>query len=148
MDDTPMQGDDWNQIGETLVVPLSLTQFWDAFWADEAVYYSQSVVRDIDDKINLSTVWGPPTAGKEKEFDAPVIEERNMNKKIRNRVAFAPDYADLEMRFSLLEKTDTVIKIKETHVTKNAPYVDDFEIWLIWNILTPDKNSRQTVFRR
>ena len=35
-----------------------------------------------------------------------------MQKKIRNRVAFAPDYADLYARYSIIEKTDTKIMIK------------------------------------
>ena len=65
-----------------------------------------------------------------------------MQKKVRNRVAFAPDYADLAVRYSLLEKTDTSIKIKETHVSSNAPYTDTFEVWIVWNIMTPDPNSR------
>ena len=96
----------------------------------------------------MRTIWGTPTAGKETEFDEPVLQERNLEKEVRNRVAFAPDYADSEMRFSLLEKSDTAIRIKESHVTKNAPYVDNFEVWIYWEIRTPDPLSRQVVFRK
>ena len=82
------------------------------------------------------------------QLSFPVQEERRLEKQIRNRVAFAPDYADAYIRFSLLEKSDTLIKIKETHVTKNAPYVDTFEVWTYWEIKTPDPLSRQVVMRK
>jgi len=106
------------------------------------------VVRDVDDKIKSSTAWGAPTEGKETEFGGPVEAERNLSKEIRNRHAFAPDYADAELRFSLLEKSETKIRIKESHVTFNAPYVDKFEVWLLWDIVTPDPQSSQVVFRK
>ena len=77
-----------------------------------------------------------------------MIEEKTLTKEVRNRIAFAPDYADLSVRFSLLEKTETYIKIKETHVTTNAPYADAFEVWIIWEILTPDPLSKLTAFRK
>ena len=106
------------------------------------------MLRDEDDKVGESTLWGPPEPGHEVKSAFPVQDERRLEKEIRNRVAFAPDYADTYMRFSLLEKSDTVIKIRETHVTKNAPYVDDFEVWAYWEIRTPDPLSRQVVFRK
>ena len=71
-----------------------------------------------------------------------------MKKDIRNRVAFTPDYAYETIRFHLLEKTDTKIKILETHVTENAPYTDSFEVWLMWEIISPDPLSYQVVFRK
>ena len=78
----------------------------------------------------------------------PVIEERMMEKKIRNRVAFAPDYAKAYMRFSVIERTETRIIMKETHVQRDAPYVKGFDVWVKWEILTPDPRSRQVVIRK
>ena len=100
------------------------------------------MVRDVDDRVGTSTAWGTPTPGKETELDGPVLQERNLDKEVRNRVAFAPDYADTKLRFSLLEKSETKIRIKETHVTYDAPYVDNFEVWIYWDIVTPDPLSR------
>ena len=77
-----------------------------------------------------------------------VSEERILQKRIRNRVAFAPDYADLYARYSIIKKTDTHITIKQTHVTENAPYVENFEVWLVWDMLTADPQSKQTTFRK
>ena len=115
MEAEPLMGEDWYQDPETLVTPLSLEKFWNAYWANDAPFYINAIVRDVDDKIKKSTPWGPPTPGNEEELGQPVIEERMIEKKIRNRVAFAPDYAMAYMRFSLIEKSDTRIIMKETH---------------------------------
>ena len=48
----------------------------------------------------------------------------------------------------MLEKTDTKMKVKQTHFSRNAPYTETFEIWVIWDILTPDPESNQVVFRK
>ena len=67
MEAIPLQGNKWAQDPEILVAPLSLDQFWEAYWADDAPYYLQAIVRDVDDSIVESTAWGPPTEGKEEE---------------------------------------------------------------------------------
>jgi len=41
-----------------------------------------------------------------------------------------------------------MIRIKETHQTKDAPYADAFQVWILWEILTPDPLSQQVVFRK
>ena len=61
MEAIPLQGKKWAQDPEILVAPLSLDQFWEAYWADDAPYYLQAIVRDVDDSIVESTAWGPPT---------------------------------------------------------------------------------------
>ena len=78
----------------------------------------------------------------------PALQERRLEKRIRMDNPFTPDFAPLFMRFSLLEKSDTKIRIKETHVTTDAPYVDTFEVWILWDIITPDPSSSQVVFRK
>ena len=96
---------------EILVAPLSLDQYWEAFWSNEAPYYIQAIIRDEEDSITRSTKWGPPEIYKELH-GGPVLEERLFDKKIRNRVAFAPKFADSYAVFSVLEKTDTKLRIK------------------------------------
>ena len=50
---------------EILVAPLSLDQYWEAFWSNEAPYYIQAIIRDEEDSITRSTKWGPPEIYKE-----------------------------------------------------------------------------------
>ena len=39
MDDVPLQGEGWGQDPEILIAPLSLQQYWDCYWADDAPFY-------------------------------------------------------------------------------------------------------------
>ena len=151
MEDLPMQGDGWEQDPEILVTTLSLEQYWDCFWSDNAPYYLQAVERDAEDEVLSSTTWGEPTPGFETEvqYDVPVLQERRLDKLNRIRAAFAPDHGKEHIRFQLLEKSATKIKIKETHVNGDeVPYGDTFEIWMVWEVLTPDPLSQQVVFRK
>ena len=106
---------------------MSLEQFWDCFWADDAPYFIEAVERDPDDELKLVTAWGTPTPGFETQFDMPVIEERRMETKVRTR-GMGPDYAYSKVYTSLLEKSDTKILIKQTQKTEDAPYVSAFDV--------------------
>ena len=50
--------------------------------------------------------------------------------------------------FSLLEKTDLAITIKITTVSDGALYADSFELWMIYEIITPDIRSNQVAMRQ
>ena len=106
------------------------------------------LLRDPDDYITLSTPWGEPEFYPETFRDMPVLQERKILKTIRNREPFTPDWSYIEQRYILLEKTETLIKFAEVHITTNAPYVENFEVHFIWEILTPDPESYQVVFRK
>ena len=148
MEEIPLYGEEWLQDPEILVTPLSLTQFWECYFSDNAPYYVNALYRDPEDYITLSTAWGDPEMYEEGFLDMPVLQERKMLKTIRNREPFTPDWSYIEHRYMLLEKTDTNIKIGEVHITSNAPYVDKFQVWFIWEIMTPDPESYQVVFRK
>ena len=80
-------------------------------------------------------------------FDSVVLEERIVIKEMRTRSAFAPDYTNLKIRISLLEKDETYIKIGQVHNT-NAPYGETFEVHQMWEAKTKDPASQQTVLRK
>ena len=48
---------------DILVVPLSLDEYWDTFWADDAPYYVPSRERDPDDVVLGNSNWQDPTPG-------------------------------------------------------------------------------------
>ena len=49
------KGDDWEQDLEIQVVPCSLTQFWEAFLADDAPYYYMMVEDRLDEPLFILT---------------------------------------------------------------------------------------------
>ena len=45
-----------------MVLPLSLKHFWEAFYADDAPYFTETAfIRDERDTLNSSTLWFEPT---------------------------------------------------------------------------------------
>ena len=76
MEAIPKVGDEWIIAPEILVAPLSLDQFWDAFWANDAPYFVQAMVRDEEDTIMTVTEWGPPTEGYEGLHGSFVLQQR------------------------------------------------------------------------
>lgn len=63
MEDIPLQGADWKQHPEILVTTLTLEEYWDCFWSDNAPYYVQAVERDNEDEMLTNTAWGEVTPG-------------------------------------------------------------------------------------
>ena len=51
MESMPLEGNDWVQDFEIIVIPLTLDQFWNAFWANDAPYYIPARPRDPEDKL-------------------------------------------------------------------------------------------------
>ena len=45
----PLRTEDWRQGLDVQILPLSLDQYWDAYWADDAPYYIMSLSRDPED---------------------------------------------------------------------------------------------------
>ena len=139
---------------------MTLDEFWDAYWSDEAPYYAMSLNRDIDDYLLRSTVWGEPSPGWEFpggqvaidngwDWKEPVLKERRYDKVNRIYAAFTPDWGDEFIYIQLLAKNETYIKILQHHIQgEEVPYADTFVIWMVWEMLTPDPLSHQVVFRK
>ena len=123
----PLQGEGFIQDPETLVTTMTLDEFWDAYWSDEAPYYAMSLNRDIDDYLLRSTVWGEPSPGWEFpggqvaidngwDWKEPVLKERRYDKVNRIYAAFTPDWGDEFIYIQLLAKNETYIKIMQHHI--------------------------------
>ena len=69
----PFEGDEWKQDLETLVVPLTLDQYWDAYWANEAPYYTERTIDEEEDILLRSTLWMDPLDGHDWEHGIQVI---------------------------------------------------------------------------
>ena len=148
MDAIPLQGDEWIQSPQTLVAPLSLEQFWDCYWTNDAPYYLEAIMVDPEDLLLLSTNWRRPSEGQTVLIGKPVIQERIFEKDKRARIAFAPDFVNYYARFSLVERNETYMQVFEQHITTGAPYTDTFHYNAIWEAMTPDPRSNQVVFRK
>ena len=55
--------DEWQESMQILVSPLSLEQYWDCYWSDDAPYYLQAIILDPEDIVLLGTDWRQPSQG-------------------------------------------------------------------------------------
>ena len=143
----PLEGKDWEIDLDILVVPLSLEEYWETFWADDAPYYVPTKPRDPDDVLLSSTNWSTPSLGYEERSGKPVLQERIYERTLVIRGNPLASQMHSTVYFSLLEKTDYKITIRTTAISDGAPYVTSCESWLKYEIITPDPRSKQVVMR-
>ena len=77
VENIPLTDDDWAVDPAILVSVLSLEQYWECYWEDNAPYYVQTIERDMDDIMGSNTAWGSPSEGNETELGYDVLQERN-----------------------------------------------------------------------
>ena len=61
MEAIPFQGKKWLQSNDIIVLPLTIDQYWDAFWDNDAPYYIKALERNPQDIFISQSFWGPPS---------------------------------------------------------------------------------------
>ena len=67
--------EEWDGTIPPTVLPLSLQEYWDAFWADDAPYYMQAKFNDPEEHINFYTNWDTPSNWYTKEHFGTEIKQ-------------------------------------------------------------------------
>ena len=148
LEDVPFPYDGANIAIDYLVLPLSLEDYYDAFWSDYAPYLAPASIRDPEDILIQLTKWIPPTEGFEVVDNRTVMAERHLERDLKFHSAFTPDYCRNFARYSMLEKNETHLTWKVTaYGFDDCAGGTSFENWMMWEIMTPDPRSRQVVHR-
>ena len=129
------------------MLPISLSDYWDAYWGNDAPYYIQARLRDSQDILMEERIWGEPSEGFEVVQNQTVIQERYLYRRLRQYQAFAPKYCNYFVHMSLLVKNETQITIQETQYGDDCPYAENVINYAQWDILTPDPRSNQVIHR-
>ena len=145
----------WVRVFDYQVLPLSLDQYWDAFYADNAPYSPQGLPPgsrkpeiEVEHIAVVNTGWREP----EIIFEIngrKVLEEYYHEKLLRSKIPFTPKFCDSLSTTSLLIKNETHINIHFTGGTSDC--VNSAEKLIVhteWDILTPDPRSNQVIHRR
>lgn len=136
----------WNQSIDVFVLPLSLEQFWEAYWADDAPYFIPAFNKDSRDELISYSDWGMPTHGGEKITKEFVGKQRTIERKVHGSSYLNHDH-ESEI-ISLVQHTSTTL-IVDTVVAQSGGfmYSSDFVPHVRWEILTDDPRSNQVVVR-
>ena len=76
-----------------------------------------------------------------------MLQERRIDKDNKMDLIFLPAYCGALYVYSLMEKTETSFSIKVTESDYGCGGQENFLQESIWNVMTPDPQSRQTVHR-
>jgi len=63
-------------------LPLSLDQFWQAYWADDAPYFLPAFKKDNRDELLSYSDWGRAVHGGELITGKEILEQRSIERKI------------------------------------------------------------------
>ena len=139
--------DSWHQYMDTMVVPLTLQEYWDAFWADSAPYFVGAFDNDPDHKITGVTNWEKLAMDLEQ---LSIHEQADLAKTITRDVDGNGYTTHTKERddFFLLEKNAeriTILVMTSFYGYINSDY---YKIWTKWELMTPNPQSHQVVFRQ
>ena len=86
---------------------MSLNDYWDAFWGDDAPYYVHAILRDTEDILIEERGWGEPAPNFGPVLKDTVIQERYINRSLRVYEPLAPKHCAYIIHVQLLKKTET-----------------------------------------
>jgi len=71
--------DGWDRDLPIMVVPMTLEDFMDCFWADQAPFFIPAILEKGDTVVNY-TLWGDATEDEKTLFGKDVIKTRKIEK--------------------------------------------------------------------
>ena len=74
------EGEKWQQPTDYQVLPMSLQQYWDAYFSDDAPYYPWAKLRDVEDIVNRQTAWRSPSPNYATINGKPSIQEKYIDR--------------------------------------------------------------------
>ena len=137
----------WHQYMDTIVVPLTLKQYWNAFWADDAPYFAGAFDNNPDHSITGITNWEKLALDLEA---LNIHEQADLTRTITRDVKGNGYTSHTKERddFFLLEENAERITIMTMTSFKGSFNSDAYKIWTKWEMMTPDPQSHQVVFRQ
>lgn len=139
----------WDQDLETMVLPMSLSDFMDAFWADDAPFYIPGMIMGKEKKIVNYTKWGEPNIADKWNFGEDVKSTRAIEKEFEYGI-WSGVWSTIQSisHVALLEATATKITIMIMETQSGFTYSDKYQDWYKYEIMTTSEDSKQVVVRK
>jgi len=142
MNAQPLQpaSDSWDSNIDVFVLPLSLNQYWEAYWADDAPYFIPAFRKDSRDEALSYSDWQTPMHGGDDIIGEPIEQQRVYERKIHGN-SFINHTHELEI-ISLLGKDSSKITLSSLVFQRGALYAQDVVPHVRWEIMTDDPRSK------
>ena len=141
--------DSWEQLIESMVVPLSLEDYWNAFWADDAPFFVPAFMTGEGEEIESATDWGKPIDETGLIYgNTPVDKQRIIERKVEPSGGILTRVKHQKEVISLIEKNERKISLKVVTFNTGSMYAKTYQQWAKWEFVTPDPKSNQVAVRQ
>ena len=119
--------DSWEQLIESMVVPLSLEDYWNAFWADDAPYFVPAFMTGEGEEIESATDWGRPIDETGLIYgNTPVDKQRIIERKVEPSGGILTRVKHQKEVISLIEKNERKISLKVVTFNTGSMYAKTY----------------------
>ena len=134
---------------QDVILPLTIQEVFDVFFADDAPYFISRIVNEHGDKITDEGKWVTEFADIYKtSFGRQVSQVREVAAEFflpPNPIVTGGIYHKFILQS---EKSNTDMVFEEIAVQSGMAYADAFQVHVKWEFRTPDPLSMQTAFRQ
>ena len=113
-----------------LVLPMTVAEVWENFFADDAMFSMEESYSDIGDKLKSMSKWGPSDTDKIGSYD--VIQMQTI--KSKSKVPDTHDRMDVVKTCYLLQKSETELIIYVKMDSSNYVYAESFRTHMYWEV--------------
>ena len=132
-----------------MVLFMSLSEFMECFWADEAPFFVPGLLFGQEDKVVNYTGWYEPTLEDTTIFGDDVISVRKVEKSVEDGL-YTGLWSTITtvQHIALLESTPTKVSIMIKETQSGFTYADTYEEWYKWEINGAIEDSHMVVLRK
>lgn len=145
MDKYPLQ-EGWTRYMRDVILPLTIDQVWDCFFADDAPYFIDQQISDLGDKLRGTSDWHEVTDPRYMEsVGMPVLQKREIKSDCKVPPNPFVDHGNSTKNLMLVKRDDIEMIFGEVNAQNGMIYADSFEIWTKWEIYAPFPGSQKTI---
>ena len=120
--------DSWEQIIESMVVPLSLEDYWNAFWANDAPYFVPAFQTRDGAEIVKASDWKKPVEETSVFYNnTPVDRQRVIKREVEPKGGILLRFDRQTEYISQIERSERKITLKVVKVQTGSQYAKTYE---------------------
>lgn len=137
----------FEQVADAYTLPISITQFWDTFFADDSLFYSQ-LSHPETEKFGEYSSWFKPTDKKYTSFEGSSVQlQRDMAVDFKMPSNPFASGGTAHKHYMLLNKSETELDIAIRVTQEGFPYAENFELLELWNVRSTESNSQNVAVK-
>ena len=129
-----------------VIVPLSISETFDAFWDDEAPFFEPELTKQMGNTIIDAGSWTNPSEPIT-SFGQPVVQVRTIDGTFKLPPNPFGTFGENTKVLQKIEGTDTTITMEEINYQRGFIYTDSFNFHVKWELKQVGPDSQKTIIR-